>query len=77
MAKTTCPVTKAEFMEKAEAVKIEVGGTALMAEKKEFSTGSFGWYLSGKAMITVDGKPVQVQVGANLAVIGSKEAKEK
>ncbi len=77
MAKTTCPVTKEEFMEKAEPVKIDVNGSTLWAEKKLFSTGSFGWYLSGKATVMVDGKPVQVQVGANLAVIGSKEAKDK
>lgn len=62
-------------MEKAQPVKIEVGGNTLTAEKKEFSTGSFGWYLSGKATLQVDGKPVTVQVGANLAVVGSKEAK--
>ena len=75
MAKTTCPVTRTEFKEKAQAIKVDVGGVAMMAEPKEFSTGSFGWYLSGKATLLVDGKPVQVQVGANLAVIGSKEAK--
>ena len=75
MAKTICPLSKAEFLEKAEAVQITVAGTTLMAEKKAFATGSFGWYLSGKAVVMVDGKPVQVQVGVNMAVIGSKEAK--
>ncbi len=75
MAKTNSPLTRAEFKEKAQAIKIDVGGVSMMAEPKEFSTGSFGWYLSGKATLMVDGKPVQVQVGANLAVIGSKEAK--
>ena len=75
MAKPSCPFTKAEFKEKAQQVKVEIGGMTLMADPKEFSTGSFGWYLSGKATLMVDGKPVQVQVGANLTVIGSKEAK--
>jgi hypothetical protein len=75
MAKTTCPVTKDEFQEKAQPVKVEVGGVAMMAEPKQFSTGTFGWYLSGKAPLTVDGKTVTVQIGANLVVIGSKEAK--
>jgi hypothetical protein len=75
MAKTTCSIARAEFLEKAQQVKVEIGGQTLFAEPKEFSTGSFGWYLSGKATIQVDGKPVAVQVGANLAVIGSKEAK--
>lgn len=74
MPKTTCPVTKAEFKAHAKPVKVEVAGNTMFAELKEFTTGSFGWYLSGKATIEVDGKPVQVQVGANLTVIGSKEA---
>ena len=74
MAKTTCPITKQEFMEKATPVTIEIGGTRMTAEAREFSTGSFGWYLTGKASLTVDGKPIQVQVGCNLAVVGSKDA---
>jgi hypothetical protein len=74
MAKTPCPISKTEFMEKATSLEIDVGGTKMTASPREFSTGSFGWYLTGKATITVDGKPLQVQVGCNLAVVGSKEA---
>lgn len=74
MAKTSCPVTKAQFLEKAEAVKIVIGGNEMLADKREFSTGSFGWYLNNKTTITVDGKPLSVQVGLNLTVVGSKEA---
>ena len=40
---------------------------------REFSTGSFGWYVNGKASIVVDGKPIQCQVGMNITVVGSKE----
>jgi hypothetical protein len=75
VAKSACPVTREEFKAKAKSVSVSVEGVPLTAEPKEFSTGSFGWYLSGKATIVVDGKPVQVQVGANLTIIGSKEAK--
>ena len=74
MAKTPCPVTKTQFLEKAEAVKVTLAGNEMLAEKREFSTGSFGWYLNGKTTITVDGKPLAVQVGLNLTVVGSKEA---
>jgi hypothetical protein len=74
MPKTVCPLTKTEFKEKAQPIPVDIGGVKMFAEPKEFSTGSFGWYLSGKATLLVDGKPVQVQVGANLAVIGSKES---
>jgi cytochrome c-type biogenesis protein CcmE len=74
MAKSVCPVSKTQFLDKAEAVKIVIGNSELVADKREFSTGSFGWYHNGKISITVDGKPLSVQVGINLTVVGSKEA---
>ena len=74
MAKSPCPVTKTQFLDKAEPVKILIGNAELIADKREFSTGSFGWYYNGKTTITVDGKPLSVQVGLNLTVVGSKEA---
>ena len=73
MAKTNCPVTRAEFLEQAKAVEIIIGGVPLMAEVKEFSTGSLGWYLNGKTTIRIGEKPVSVQIGMNLTVVGSKE----
>lgn len=72
MAKS-CPVTRAEFLEQAQPVKIEINGLPMMAEVKEFSTGSLGWYLNGKTVIDVGGKQVSVQIGMNLTVVGSKE----
>ena len=74
MAKSPCPVSKTQFLEKAEAVKLTIGTNELIADKREFSTGSFGWYVNQKASITVDGKTLSVQVGSNLIVVGSKEA---
>jgi hypothetical protein len=74
MAKSPCPVTQAQFMEKAEALKISIGGQDMLAEVKAFSTGSFGWYLNGKTTVMVDGKAVSVQIGMNLTLVGSKEA---
>jgi len=73
--KTVCPISRADFLAKAEPLKFDVGGNTLVAEPREFSTGSFGWYVNGKAVVTIDGKSVGVQVGMNLIVIGSKEAK--
>ena len=66
MAKSVCPVSKTQFLEKAEAVKIVIGNSELVADKREFSTGSFGWYHNGKIL--------SIQVGLNLTVVGSKEA---
>jgi hypothetical protein len=74
MAKSPCPLSKTQFIEKAEPVKLTINGSELIADKREFSTGSFGWYYNGKVTISVDGKPLSVQVGLNLTVVGSKEA---
>ena len=74
MAKSPCPLSKTQFLEKAEPAKIAIGGNEMIADKREFSTGSFGWYYNGKTTIMVDGKPLSVQVGLNLTVVGSKEA---
>jgi hypothetical protein len=74
MAKSPCPVSLTQFLEKAEPVKVTINGQELIAEVKSFSTGSFGWYINGKTTITVDGKPLSVQIGMNMTVVGSKEA---
>ncbi len=73
--KTTCPISRADFLAKAEPLKIDIGGAILIAEPREFSTGSFGWYVNSKTTVTVDGKPLSIQAGMNLIVVGSKEAK--
>ena len=73
MAKTNCPVTRAEFVDKAKAVEVIINGVPLMAEVKEFSTGSLGWYLNGKASVKVGDKSVSVQIGMNLTIVGSKD----
>lgn len=74
MAKSSCPLSLSQFLEKATPLKITVNGQDMLAEVKSFSTGSFGWYLNGKTVIGVDGKAVSVQIGMNLTVVGSKEA---
>ena len=73
MPKTTCPVTRQQFRTGAKPVTVVVNGVPLTAAVKEFSTGSFGWYLNGKTSIEVDGVAVPVQIGMNLTVVGSKE----
>jgi hypothetical protein len=74
MAKTPPPITLAQFLAKAEALKVTMNGQEMTADVKSFSTGSFGWNINGKMTVTVDGKPLSVQVGLNLTVVGSKEA---
>ena len=72
MAKTVCPIERGEFKEHAQPVEFNIAGTPVIAEAKEFSTGSFGWYFSGKVTVEVNGKKLPVQVGCNLTVVGSK-----
>ena len=71
--KTSCPVTRDQFRAGAKAVPITIAGTSMLAEPKEFSTGSLGWYLNGKAVIDIHGVAVTVQIGMNLTIVGSKE----
>ena len=75
MAKTPCAIGRKEFKDNAQAVSFEIAGTPVSAEPREFSTGSFGWYYTGKVNITVNGKTLPIQVGCNLTVVGSKDVK--
>ena len=72
--KTICPISREDFLAKAEPLKIDLGGFPMVAEPREFSTGSFGWYMNGKTVVSIDGKAVSVQIGMNLTVVGSKDA---
>jgi hypothetical protein len=74
MAKSSCPISRTQFVENSEPIRVVINGQEMLAEVKEFSTGSFGWNLNGKTVITVDGKPLSVQIGMNMTVVGSKEA---
>lgn len=72
-SKSTCPVTREQFLEHAQALKVSINDVPMLAEAREFATGSLGWYLNGKTVVEIDGKPVSVQIGLNLTVVGSKE----
>ena len=74
MAKSACPISRTLFVEKAEPLKVIINGQEMVAEVKEFSTGSFGWNINAKTTIQVDGKSLSVQIGMNMTVVGSKEA---
>ncbi len=73
MAKTNCPITRADFEANAQPVEITINGIPMVADPKSFSTGSLGWYLNGKQSIKVGDKSVSVQIGMNLTIVGSKE----
>jgi hypothetical protein len=73
MAKSSCPISRADFRTQAKPIAVTINNVPLMADVKEFSTGSLGWYLNGKTTIEIGGKLVSVQIGLNLTVVGSKE----
>lgn len=74
--RTPCPITRAVFESRAErSLRIQVGENIMTAERKEFSTGSFGWHASDKMTVRIDGKDVKVQVNLMFTVVGSKDAK--
>lgn len=71
--KSTCPVNRADFRAHAKPIKVMIGEVPMMAEVKEFATGSLGWYLNGKTTIDINGVAVSVQIGMNMTIVGSKE----
>ena len=73
MAKSACPISREEFRTHAKAIKVMIGEVPIMAEVKEFSTGSLGWYANGKTTVEVNGKTVSIQIGMNMTIVGSKE----
>lgn len=72
MAKA-CPITRTDFREHAKPMQVTINNVPLIAEVKEFSTGSLGWNLNGKTTIEINGTPVSVQIGLNMTLVGSKD----
>jgi hypothetical protein len=72
-AKTICPVTRQQFKKDAKQIEVVIDGQKLIADPREFSTGSLGWNINGKITLQVGEARVSVQVGLNLTLVGSKE----
>jgi hypothetical protein len=71
--KTTCPISRANFRAKAKPITVTIGNVPQIAEVKEFSTGSLGWYLNARTTLEIDGQHVPVLINASLVIVGSKE----
>jgi hypothetical protein len=71
--KAACPLSRADFAARAEPIAVAIDGKEMEAEVKQFSTGSFGWFHSGKTTVEVDGVRVPVQVNLLVMAIGSKD----
>ena len=77
MSKSACAVTRSQFREHAQPLEVVIKGVPFVADVKEFSTGSLGWYLNGKTTVRINDVPVSVQIGLNLTIVGSKELPAK
>ncbi len=74
MFKTICSISRSIFTIKApRTLDAMVAGKPLDVDRKEFSTGTLGWYANGKCSVMIDGKAVPCQVQISVYVIGSKE----
>lgn len=65
---------KQTFRELAEPIRIQLGEGRFICLPKVFSTGSFGWYHSGKMVHDFNGEPLTLQVSLSMVIIGSKDA---
>jgi hypothetical protein len=72
--KTVCPISRADFQAKAKPLTVTIANVPHLAEVKEFSTGSFGWYLNARTTVEVDGVLVPVLINTSLIIVGSKDA---
>lgn len=70
--KTACPISRNDFRSHAKPLAVNIAGQAMAAGVKEFSTGSFGWHVNGKMVVTINGVPVTAQVNVLLTVVDSK-----
>lgn len=79
---TKCPIKRSTFKAAAKPITVTVAGqNGLTAEPREFgqegdAKRSFGYYLTGKITVVIEGQPVKLQCGGCFTVIGSKEQAE-
>jgi len=65
-------LTEKQLDDAATAVEVVVDGQKLIGEKKEFSSGSVGWNVNGKVVIS----GLKCQVSANIIIVGSKNVEK-
>lgn len=78
--KTTCPVSREQFQEKAKPLSLDVDGTKIILNTKEFKgkkgevdgTGSLGWFNNDKITVMVDGVACKAQANISIVLVGSK-----
>jgi hypothetical protein len=78
MASATSGIAREHLLKLLPVIDVGMLLAGQCAAAREFSSGSVGYYVNGKASVTVkvDGHDVIVplQIGCNVTVIGSKPA---
>lgn len=72
MARKQCPITREQFQEHAPILTVTIDGKTYRLRPHDFKTDSFGWRLSDKQDVEIDGVECTVQIGLNITVVGSK-----
>lgn len=63
--------TEKQLDDAPSSVSLAVDGQTIVGEKREYSSGSVGWNVSGKVVIG----GLQCQVSCNIVIVGSKDVK--
>ncbi len=70
-------MTREQFGQSAKPLRVLIDELPIFAVPKRFSTGSVGWNANGKTQIVVNGEALEIQIGINLTVIGTKNPPSK
>ena len=70
-------MSKEQFGQCAKPLRVLIEETPIHALPKRFSTGSVGWNANAKTQIVVNGEALEIQIGINLTVIGTRNQPSK
>lgn len=71
-----CRISAEEFLKHAADLVAVIEGQPVVVHRKVFSSGSFGWYVSGKLEFMVNGQPIRCQISMSAIAIGSKPGQQ-
>jgi len=64
-------VTQKMLDDAPQSITVMIDGQSIIGDKKEYSSGSVGWNVTGKVVIS----GVKCQISANIIIVGSKNVK--
>jgi hypothetical protein len=64
-------VTQKMLDDAPQSITVVIDGQSVVGDKKDYSSGSVGWNVTGKVVVS----GVKCQVSANIIIVGSKNVK--